>query len=271
MIKDIKNILLFSGGRGSDALYLGLKEYCNKNSIPAKFTLVVNAYDDGLSTGEVRKIIPGGILGPSDLRKIQERQFNYLYNNDYISQFFSFRFIKHDHQQILELLKVSKGVYSDLNALSWIKKLPKSLKTLVEKALAYVDKVYGLQNIKLDNFAFSNLIYAGLAGINDNNLQLVEEEIFKVLNLEDRVILNSIENKYLFALTESGQLLKDEASIVEYSRSSKIYEIYMTDKMISSNHIKKIDSSRDFRKKLKYVINFHLFILKLAVYVEARY
>ena len=33
-------------------------------------TSVVNAYDDGKSTGEIRKFF--GMLGPSDIRKVQE-------------------------------------------------------------------------------------------------------------------------------------------------------------------------------------------------------
>lgn len=57
------NVVLFSGGRGAAAITRALV------SQPAvRLTVVVNAYDDGLSTGVARRLFPG-MLGPSDIRK----------------------------------------------------------------------------------------------------------------------------------------------------------------------------------------------------------
>ena len=56
-------IALFSGGSGN-IRFINLI-----NNLPgAELTILVNGYDDGKSTGEIRKYIPG-ILGPSDFRK----------------------------------------------------------------------------------------------------------------------------------------------------------------------------------------------------------
>ena len=68
-------ISIFSGGRGSRNLYIGLRELFEKNNQEVEIALITNAYDDGMSTGVVRSLIPGGILGPSDVRKLQENQF----------------------------------------------------------------------------------------------------------------------------------------------------------------------------------------------------
>ena len=57
------NVVLFCGGRGNSSL---IKELIDASHVT--LTLIVNAYDDGLSTGEIRRMIPG-ILGPSDFRK----------------------------------------------------------------------------------------------------------------------------------------------------------------------------------------------------------
>ena len=57
------SICVFGGGRGTNTIVKSLLKY---SSIEA--TVVINAYDDGLSTGRLRDFIPG-MLGPSDIRK----------------------------------------------------------------------------------------------------------------------------------------------------------------------------------------------------------
>src|SRR5678809_1219964 len=56
-------VVLFSGGRGSSVLS---KELVRDRRIT--LTLAINGYDDGMSTGEVRRFL-GDALGPSDFRK----------------------------------------------------------------------------------------------------------------------------------------------------------------------------------------------------------
>ena len=56
-------VVLFSGGRGSSALTRQLIA-----SPAVDLTLAINGYDDGASTGEVRRFL-GDSLGPSDFRK----------------------------------------------------------------------------------------------------------------------------------------------------------------------------------------------------------
>ena len=61
--KKMTNITLFSGGSGN-VRFIELI----KNIPEIRLSIVVNGYDDGKSTGEIRSFIPG-ILGPSDFRK----------------------------------------------------------------------------------------------------------------------------------------------------------------------------------------------------------
>src|SRR5713101_7978721 len=56
-------VSLFCGGRGSSTITRELIRMPN-----VELNLLINAYDDGLSTGELRGFIPG-MLGPSDFRK----------------------------------------------------------------------------------------------------------------------------------------------------------------------------------------------------------
>ena len=57
-------VALFCGGRGSATLIRELLRWPN-----VKLTLLVNAYDDGLSTGALRNFSSGMPTGPSDFRK----------------------------------------------------------------------------------------------------------------------------------------------------------------------------------------------------------
>jgi len=56
-------VVVFSGGRGTASIVRALLEHRQID-----LTIFVNAYDDGLSTGALRRYIPG-MLGPSDVRK----------------------------------------------------------------------------------------------------------------------------------------------------------------------------------------------------------
>src|SRR3954467_13925904 len=57
------NVVMFSGGRGTGSI---TDAFFKHGQI--SLTLLVNTYDDGLSTGALRGLIPG-MLGPSDVRK----------------------------------------------------------------------------------------------------------------------------------------------------------------------------------------------------------
>ena len=59
------NILVINGGRGAASLIPSLLK---KEGLLV--TSIVNAYDDGKSTGEIRKFFQ--MLGPSDIRKVQK-------------------------------------------------------------------------------------------------------------------------------------------------------------------------------------------------------
>ena len=57
------NVLLINGGRGAAQI---IPKFLEKEDL--FITSVVNAYDDGKSTGEIRKFFK--MLGPSDIRKV---------------------------------------------------------------------------------------------------------------------------------------------------------------------------------------------------------
>lgn len=61
------HVVLFSGGRGAHSICEAMLRYPR-----IALTILINAYDDGHSTGRIRRFIPG-MLGPSDVRKNLDR------------------------------------------------------------------------------------------------------------------------------------------------------------------------------------------------------
>src|SRR5580700_9463336 len=57
------NLVLFSGGSGTQSITEALLRHPQ-----ISLRILINAYDDGHSTGRLRRFIPG-MLGPSDVRK----------------------------------------------------------------------------------------------------------------------------------------------------------------------------------------------------------
>src|SRR5580698_4538890 len=57
------NLVLFSGGSGTQSITEAFLKHPQ-----ISLTILINAYDDGHSTGRLRSFIPG-MLGPSDVRK----------------------------------------------------------------------------------------------------------------------------------------------------------------------------------------------------------
>jgi len=242
------NVVLFSGGRGSGTLSNGLREYARKNNLNIKVTHITNAYDDGKSTGEIRRFYDASILGPSDVRKIQANQFDFFFNDKNINEFLSLR-LEGNKDEILEELKliskekkpVTDHVYSNFLSLPFVlkKEILKALQHFYSKSFETID---------LDDFAFSNLIYGSLADMH-GGLHHSEKIIRKALNLPDPVVLNSKENGYIFALTEDGYLLHDEASIVDYEGISPIYEVYYSLREVSKKDRKNFQDLTSFEEK----------------------
>ncbi|MBF0424115.1 MAG: YvcK family protein, partial [Magnetococcales bacterium] len=62
-MEKLLKVVVFCGGRGAANIIRAFHDYSR-----VELTVLVNAFDDGLSTGRLRRFIPG-MLGPSDVRK----------------------------------------------------------------------------------------------------------------------------------------------------------------------------------------------------------
>ena len=80
------NVVILNGGRGAGTIIPKLLDHKNCNVVS-----VVNAYDDGKSTGQIRDFF--NMLGPSDIRKVQELMLPDNPKEQSIKELFSFRLV----------------------------------------------------------------------------------------------------------------------------------------------------------------------------------
>ena len=199
-------IVIFSGGTGSVQLQTGLYEVFGKDVLD--YTIITNLADNGLSTGVVRKVMDGEIMGPSDLRKNQMLRAKLEGSCD------------EDTLAFLDQRITMRAEDVEMYLLTTIAQLdegPDSKAILELGVRTFFEQPKALQ-IDYDDFSVSNIIYAGLARQYGNSLDIAGEMFERVLNIpKDSVISNTDQSMYLTATTESGYRIMDEGDIVSWN------------------------------------------------------
>lgn len=222
------NIVILAGGTGSialqSALYHSVEAIAGKEDVDVK--VIVNAYDNGLSTGAVRKVMSGRILGPSDVRKNQTTRLKLEQPNSPWHSFLDIRFSKPADEAeefcSYEVTKLGKKL-ADSN-------IPAANTEILYKALKEYFSTPLALKIDYDDFSLANIIYAGLAKMNGNSLRAAAREMSKLLGIKDNVLLNDDRSLFLGAITESGIRVTDEGDIVSWGRMDDPFaDIFFTD------------------------------------------
>lgn len=200
-------IVIFSGGTGSIALTEGIKTLFPQ----AQIKTIINAYDDGKSTGICRKVM--NVLGPSDIRKRHAQLYKLSHKNPdvRILEFFENRYdiLENREQFCIDLLK------------KW--NLETELSFYIHKFFENIDN-YKLK-IDLLDFNIANIAYAAMFHeIGYENTIFYFETLF---HIQDEVILHSFSNLWLKAKTKSGKILETEEAITIYKNAEDpIVDIY---------------------------------------------
>ncbi len=216
-------IALFSGGRGTNSI---LKSFLTQTNF--NINLIVNGYDNGLSTGRVREYI-GDFLGPSDFRKnlsIILECFPEMSNQstskilEYrISNFFS------SSEATFDKLLEDIGRNSQINTNS----IPFSHFKVFDKGLnSFLNFAGKKDTFDYHDCAIGNLVFAGYFLYYNQNFNLALEKIQEELNIPSRIrIINCTDgtNAYLKALCDNDILLQNEWEIVENSEKHNINKI----------------------------------------------
>jgi 2-phospho-L-lactate transferase/gluconeogenesis factor (CofD/UPF0052 family) len=222
----VVRIAILTGGTGSIALQRGLYKTFEEGRDGIVISVLVNAYDNGLSTGAVRYVMNGKILGPSDVRKNQATRLQLEDPQSPWLGFLSRRFTvdPHEarafcHREVDHLISEQQGSGRDQDGFA----------VLGDAIDAYFKSPLALK-IPYRDFALSNIVYAGLAHRNGNSLRAAARVMARALHIADNVLLNDDRSLFLGANTRAGETIADEGGIVSWGNSKDpIESIYFTD------------------------------------------
>ena len=241
------NVVIINGGRGASSLIPALLARKGLN-----VTSIVNAYDDGKSTGEIRRFF--GMVGPSDIRKVQQLMLPED-GTDYESnlKLFEFRFSRDcSRSKILNnMLAFSNGELPELMGLSFSNNNTlKALRIFVKEFLSGLHDVENVMNEKFifDDCSLMNCIYAGAFLKFNRDFERATKFIDKLFKLQGTVLPTNADNKKLVALGENGEMLYSEAEIVELRSNVRIEGLFILDQPLEKTVFERlgIDEKRSY-------------------------
>jgi len=221
------NVVLFSGGRGSSKI---IPELLKWDSV--KLSVIINGYDDGKSTGQIRKFFK--MLGPSDIRKNQELLMSK--NNVYyegLKKLFQFRFPLN-----MPNMECKNEIQSFINGANTIvgATFPDDGNNLLAKKLLqqFLLSLDTYEKLSEEEFNFSdcslaNCLYAGAYELLGKNFDATIDFFNVILHVKGEVIPTNLENKKLMAIRDNGEVLYNEAQIVEMRSSDRIRDLFLVD------------------------------------------
>jgi len=209
-------VVVFCGGRGSATLTRELLRWPE-----IELSLLVNAYDDGLSTGALRDFVPG-MLGPSDFRKNLSYLLDPYSNEQYaMKELLELRlpldFTRAQEEALRTFVRSGEAgplaaPLGDLLA-RLHPRAATAVRQLLGEFLTYADG--SGRHFDFRDCAFGNLLFAGAYLREERNFNAAAL-VMSGLVSSQAVLINASagENRILVALKEDGQLLANEAAIV---------------------------------------------------------
>lgn len=237
-------IALFSGGSGNVRfinLINSLKE--------VELNIIVNGYDDGKSTGEIRRYIPG-ILGPSDFRKNISHLINKkTFNGDIFYKIFNYRFKKNiDKNNFKSFLLLNKNnkIVKDLQIYNLSYE-----KFIKIKNYFYIFSNYYLKknNLNLNDISLGNILIAASFLKNNNNFNIALSDIQNFLEIRNKVVnITNGENLFLNAILEDGTFVSDEETLVQIAHKSRVEDLFLLKQKLTEEQLISLNSKTKINK-----------------------
>lgn len=250
-------VTLICGGRGSAQLIRSL----DQNRL-VDLTLLVNAYDDGLSTGVLRQLIPG-MLGPSDFRKNMSHSMSY-HRNPYnlLLNLFEYRVKEFDEKFISKFL-----IYKDLSLIdvrfkSLNKVISRDQYNLILNAIYTICK--HLEQFSREKYSFEmsvgNLVFSGIYLNNSHNFNKTINIYYNLLQIKSKIFnVSDGNNLNLIALRQSGKIEMSESNIVNLDIDDNILDLAL----IKTAELTTVGEKNDFPKS--ETVDYSKYISKEAI------
>ena len=234
------NVVVLNGGRGAASLIPALLDRPGLN-----VTSIVNAYDDGKSTGEIRRFF--NMLGPSDIRKVQSLMLPEGNDRAVAEALFDARFpLDVDRDALLanfgrfvEGGDTLAGIIVEDPVLAGV------LRRFVAQfttTLALIEKVRG-ERFDFADCSLMNCLYAGAYLASGRDMERTTRTIDRLFRLRGTVLPNSVENKWLAAVRQNGEVLRCEADIVELRSNVLIDNIYLLDTVLEQGSFERLENA----------------------------
>jgi 2-phospho-L-lactate transferase/gluconeogenesis factor (CofD/UPF0052 family) len=222
-------VVLFSGGRGSGAL---TRQLVARPGV--SLTVAINGYDDGASTGEVRRFL-GDSLGPSDFRKNASRLAGELgTSTPSLIEFFDTRLPvgMSPAEAVAEITRVAAEPAGPARVRDYLTAF------LEEHARAGTPFVFG-------DCSVGNLVFAGAYLRAGRDFNRAVDDYAALLGLPAGLIENvtSGGDAWLVALNASGRLLRSEEAIVDARNQNTIRSIFLIDRPLTDVEAAAIESA----------------------------
>jgi len=256
-MSDKLKVVMFAGGRGAGTICEALVQHPS-----LCVTLLVNAYDDGLSTGALRRFIPG-MLGPSDVRKNLSRLIPHDDRADRALRFlFEYRF------PLDTTAADALGCLADVARLKAPSRFPEIGAALAELScrqalaaarycttfVAYAEeRARAGETFDFADCSFGNLLFAGAFLDHGRDFNATIAALSEVCHPRGQVInVTAGENLCLVGLKEDGTYLKDEATLVAKQSVASLSEIFLLREPLSASEQATLEA-KDFEGKRAFL------------------
>lgn len=245
---DETSVVVFCGGRGSASIARAWLQSPN-----CRLTLLVNAYDDGLSTGRLRGFVPG-MLGASDFRKNLSRLLEMSSPSQFaVADLLEYRFPTDAGLRAVEAVVASFAATArGRNAPRWV---AARLTRGVREQLTRLDAdTAGTLHAQLDAFvayagvhdqafaiadcALGNLLLVGAYLACGRSFNAAVAQLARAFHSRAEVInVTTGENRILVALKADGEVMARESLIVAPQSRAPIRALYLLPELLSADQL----------------------------------
>jgi 2-phospho-L-lactate transferase/gluconeogenesis factor (CofD/UPF0052 family) len=236
-------VSIFCGGRGGSNL---IREFLRRPDL--ELNALINAYDDGLSTGELRDFIPG-MLGPSDFRKNLANFLHWHSKYQYaLNRLLEFRLPEVQQEKEVAGLKDWAALGSGANGSISEKLRPVVLELdrMSPRVRGYLTTFFEYQDCQDQAFQFGdcsigNLIFAGAYLKNNRNFNAAATELAREFHSRAKLLnITQGENRILVALKEDGTILDREARVVGPQGDAKISDFFLLENHLLPDELRSL-------------------------------